>query len=231
MIMTDLRELKTLLDIDSGDTSEDKKINFLVTTASHWIEELLGRDFTYKTRTLPYRGYGTQKLVLRHRPVYPAPPTPYSALTVYVDDYANWGTSPNAFQNSPGASPLIYGKQYSLQIDQDDGSSRSAILWRINAYWPRPTQRQEGLLTPFKGPDPGSIQVTYTAGWTVDTLPDSFRMGTNLLVMKLLDICPLGQEISSESYEERSISRITSEKSKLLLQVQPFIRGWHNWVF
>lgn len=222
--------MKSILEIDPADTSEDKKLLFLVEWASAWIEEVLGRPLAYKTRTDYYQGSGTQKLQLRARPVYASPPAPYGALAVVVDEGGNFGAASGAFQG-PGAIPLVYGQDYTLRIDQADGGSRSGLLIRIGNYWPRPMVRQTGLLSPFVGDDTGSVQVTYTAGYTQDTLPAQLRAAVNLLVARMRYILPLGVELGSESYEDRSISVITSEKQGLLALVNPLIMSFRNWHF
>ena len=227
MLMTDLRELKKVLEIDNADTSEDSKLLFFIEHISNWMEEWCGRDFTYKSRTEFYKGSGTQKLLLRARPVYPAPSGSYSQLTVYEDEAGYFGTAPDAFSSDA----LTYGEDYTLDIDQDNGSSRSAILYRINGYWTRPWYRQRGLLSPFLGTDLGSYKVTYTAGYTVDTLPAVFREATNLGVARLRYVWPLGLPLSSESYEERSISVLGDVRGYMFSMVKDWIFTMKNWKF
>lgn len=236
--MTDLRELKSVLDIPSGDTSEDKNLLFFIEQASQWISELLNRDFTFKTRTQYYQGTGTQKLLLRNRPVYPNPAPPYSSIQIIYDENGFFGTASGSFGYTSGggqggsdgtAYTLVYGQDYALQIDQDDGGSRSAILWRLNDYWLKPLVRQTGLLSPFVGPDPGSYQVTYTGGFTVDTLPPVFRQACNLLVAKMRYVFPLGIELGNESYEERSIGTLAEKKNYMLGLVMPMLISYRNW--
>ena len=71
MLWTDIQELKSVLEIDPGNTSEDKKLLLVIEWASAWMEEILGRPgFGYKARTEFYSGTGTQTLLLRSRPVY-----------------------------------------------------------------------------------------------------------------------------------------------------------------
>ena len=230
MLASDLREIKAVLEIPTGDTSEDRKLMFFLEQCSNWFEEILNRDFSYKTRTQYYNGTGTQKLLLKNRPVYPSPPAPYLPISVQYDQFGFFGQSATAFNDST-TIPLVYGQDYTLWIDQDDGSSRSGILINCVDYWQKPSVRQVGLLSPFLGPDTGSYKIVYTAGHTVDTLPASFRMAMNMLIARMRYIMPLGIEFSGEGYEERAISFVTSEKTKLLALVMPLILPYRNWFF
>lgn len=172
-------------------------------------------------RTEYYDGTGTQKLLLRNRPI----PTP-TAVQVWTTQSGYWGSVTDSFSS---ADALTYGVDFAVRIDQPDGSSRSGILLRIGNYWERPTIRSRGLLSPYLGEGNGNIKVTYTGGYTVDTLPSPFRLACVLLVSRLRYIFPLGVELGSEGYEERSISVITSEKTKLLALVMPLLRNYRNW--
>lgn len=228
MLLTDLQELKTVLEVDPTDTSEDAKFLLYAEWASAWILEVLGRqDLSLQSRSEVYQGTGTQNLTLRNRPVFTTP-TPQ----VYIDESAHFGESsipPNG--PFPPSSMLNYGTDYELKIDQTNGSSRCGILVRIGNYWPRPQVRQSGLLSPFVGQDLGSIKVVYTAGFTIDTLPSQLRMAAVFLIARLRYVFPLGIELNSESYEDRSIGPVISDKQKLMALVWPLIAPYRNWKF
>lgn len=225
MIYTDIRELKSLMEIPTNDLSQDKNILWYAQWASNLIDTFMGRDLTYKSRTQYYNGTGTQRLLLKNRPVVPSPGSGYSTLTVYTDGSGYYGTGSDAFSDNA----LTYGSDYTLEIDQDDGSSRCGILVRINKFWERPFYRTGGLLSPFQWTAIGNIKVVYTAGWTVDTLPPQFRMAADLLVTRIAYIFPLGMELSSESYEERNISMNTERKDYLLALIKPLLTPFRNW--
>lgn len=221
----DLRELKTLMEIDPLDTTEDSKLNFLIDTAASWLEEWTNRPgFFYRQRTEIYSGTGTQKMLLRARPVFTTP-------TILINTDAalpgSFGSSPNAF-----GDPLVYGQDFYLQIDQDNGTSRSGILLNMrNGYWQRPTCRQWGLLSPFLGQAFGNYQVIYTAGYTVDTLPAVIRNAVALIVANLRYVWPLGLPLSSDSFEDRSISIGTDKKNYIFALVKPMLITFRNWSF
>ncbi len=222
-LYSDIRVLKSELSIDPANTQEDKLLSFFMVTASNWLEELLNRPgIFWKQRTEFYKGTGTQKLLLRSRPVYTTP-----TIQVFVDQGAYFGCAINSFDSTTSA--LTFGVDFALQIDQDDGSSRSAILWRMNDLWPRPQIRQQGYLAPFLTNDWGSVKVIYTAGYFVDNLPPIIREACNLIVARLRYVWPLGVELSSDSYEDRSIAVVNSEKSKLLALIKPMIYSFKNW--
>lgn len=222
-LLSDLTELKTLLEIHPLNTQEDKKLFFLMGLASDWIMELLNRPgLFYKSRTEIYNGNGTMKLPLRSRPVYKDP-----LPRVWFDTAANFGATSGAFGSS---TELVYGSDFCLQTDSDDDTkSRCGLLIRLGDGWYKPFYRQKGYLTPLQGSDTGSIRVTYTGGYTVDDLPTPLRGGCNFLVARMRYVWPLGVELNSDSYEERNIGVVTSEKEKLLTLVKPMIWTYRNW--
>ena len=232
-LYSDLAEIKRLLQIDPNDHAEDFTLNLYNGWVAEIFEEILDRPISYQIRTVVYPGTGTQKLNLRHRPVYPitapakASSIPFTALSVIVDDGANYGENSGAFTGTP----LTYGSDYCIRIDQDDGGSREAILYRVNDYWPRPFVRQQGSLSPFVGDDLGSVQVTSTAGYTVDTLPGTLRMAADWLITKLAYFFPLGMQLSSESYIDRSIGINENQRRYLIGSVKPMILFHKNWKF
>lgn len=237
MLYTSLQQLKIAMEMNPDDHSDDLRLAFINTWVSSWIEELLNRpNLSYAIRTEYYPGTGTQKLCLQSRPVYPAGtqaafplvPTPIDPIVV-TNQRGYYNEAPNAF-NDPPNTPLVYGQDFALMLDnQPDGSSRSGILVRIGNYWNRPWCRMQGRLSPFVGEAFGNIQVTYSGGFSYDTLPGTIQMAANLLAMKLRYLLPTGLEIGSESYEERSISVINSSKSYLLSTVRPMLYQYRNW--
>lgn len=222
--LTDLRELKKILEIPDTDTSEDVKLNFLIEMASVWIEEYLDRPLFYRTRTEYYRGSGRKKLLLRARPVFTTPP-----IEVYVDESGLYGSADDAFNAADTGK--VYGEDFALQIDQPDGSSRSGILLYTNGYWPMPGVRSQGMLSPYLGDSVGNVKVIYTAGFTIDALPAKLRLACITLIARLRHFFPLGLELNSESYEERSISWAADRKDYLLALVKPLLHTYRNWRF
>jgi len=216
-----LNELKRVLQIDVRNPAEDVQLNFFAEWASDLIQKYLDRDLEYKSRTEYYDGSGTVQLRLRERPVYQTP-----APVAYVDTNGYYAETSGAF--GP-ATQLTYGTDFFLKIDGDDGTSRCGILLRRTDWWPKSFSRYRGLLAPAVTPGYGCVKVTYTAGYTADTLPGQIRAACDLLVARLRYLFPLGMEVSSESYEERHVSLLAARKDYLLALVKPMIFQYRNW--
>lgn len=222
MLLSDLRELKTMLDIEQDDTIEDRKLLFLLGRASSWIEEVLGRKFGVAQRTEFYSGTGTQQLCLKNRPVFR---NANNVLKVWEDEGGFYGSPDGSFDDD--TSLLTYGTDYCLEFDQDDPTkSRSGILIRIGDFWPRPAVRERGLLSPYTGPAFGNVKVQYVAGYTPDTMPLLIRDACNGLVARMRNLYPVGAVLSSEGYEGRSLSYHVDDAKSFLMS--PVIRQLAN---
>jgi hypothetical protein len=213
VLYTDLTKLKTALGLPASDTTEDVRLQHVVALVSSWVEEILGRDLSAKSRT------NTPKLPLRNRPVLTTFAGAACLPRVWVDESAVAGANSADFGDG---TELTYGSDFYLDFDADadddgeDDASRSGLLIRRNNYWPRPGVRARGFLTTALGEGRGTIKVTYTAGYTENTLRA---------------ILPVGAEINSESYEDRSIGVSASQKEYLLALAKPLLLPWKNWSF
>ncbi len=225
MLYTDLLELKHILEIDLNDTQEDLKLAFLIEWASALIDQWLGfadvGGIDKQERAEFYGGTNTNKLVLNIRPAF-ADPVPQ----VFLDGQGGYGAISGSFGPE---TKLIYGDDFSLAIDKPDGSSQSAILYKKNGVWPRNLYRSAGLLASYTGPSPGTIRVVYTAGYTPDSIPSAFRVAGNFMVARLRYMMPLGMELNSEGYEERSIGVATDAKDYMLGVIKPLLWQYRNW--
>lgn len=220
-----LQELKQLIGVDYNNTSQDTKLYFLLSYATSWIEEFLNRKGLFVSeRTEFYNGTNSTRLLLRGRPVYSSPTPP----TVWVDRNGYWGASSGSFNSN---TQLTYGEDYALQLDQPDGTSRSAVLVKRKGVWEKNLAMETGWLSPFVVSSNGSIKVQYVAGYTTENMPASLRSAVNFLVMRFNYITPLGMELSSESFEERSISILGERKDYLMALVKPILGNYRNWNF
>jgi hypothetical protein len=222
MNLTDIHELKAILEITASDTSEDVRLNFYIEWATALIKEYLNRPLAYETRTEFYSGTGTQKLLLRARPVV------VTGLEVRVDNAGYYGAPDDSFGSG---SVLTFGDDYFLELDQSDGTSRSGILVRRSAVWERPFVRFRGLLSPLVGEAFGNVKVTYTGGWKPETIPPEVRQACCMLVAKLRYLYPLGVNLVSEHYEERHITIGSRSRNYLLSEVASLIRTHRNYKF
>jgi hypothetical protein len=226
-LFTDLHECKKFLELDPDDLSEDARINFLIEYASNWISDWLNRpELLYQQRTEYYDGRGTQKLGLNCRPVFYDANRP---ITVRIDMNGGYGQVPGSFTGNP----LTYGSDYFLKLDSGDDPalSRCGILIRNGGLWPRPYARTNPLLTPFMITGFGGIQVQYYGGYTVDTLPGVFRLACNMLVGRLRFVLPIGFQLGSDSYQEKSINISQGEKNYFLGHIVGMLQSYKNFNF
>ena len=221
-IYTDPIEAKRMLDIDPDDHSEDVKINFCNEWAANLIDEYLCRPVFKKSRTEYPRPTNTQKLCLQARPVFT---TPTIRCWVSPNNGGLYGQADDAFGDG---TELTFGDDFGLQIDQDDGTSRSGILIRANALWAKPIIRRAGYLYPYTTEGFGSIKVQYTGGYTIDSLPSAFRLAGDALIARLLFLFPIGFEQNSAAYEDMAVSLITERKGWLLSVVKPMLYSYLN---
>lgn len=222
-VLTDLIEAKRILEIDPLDTSEDAKLNLFIEYSGDLIQEFLGRELKLASRTEYYDGSGTAQIRLRSRPVYSTP-----AIQVWEDKTGYYGSEADDYADE---TKLTYGSEFFLKIDQSDGTSRSGLLIRRNAFWPKKDARQRGFLTPYVATGYGAVKVTYTGGYSVDSMPSQVRAACNLLVARLRALFPTGIEISSESYEERHISMVAARRDYLMALVKPMLFSMRSWSF
>lgn len=223
-LISDIVELKKELGIPAGDTSQDARLNYWIEQATDVIETFLDRKgLFYGTRTEYYSGTGTQKLLLKSRPVYVTDALP---IQLWEDRQGCWGQTDDPF---PDSTELDYGDDFVLADIDADGLSQTGILFRRNDYWNRPFVRQPGYLTPFLGAGTGNIKVTYTAGYKIDTLPPAFRLALSILVAQLRTIVPYGWALTSESYEERSVSYQLPSKLDMLAGIKSIMLPYRNW--
>lgn len=217
-----------MLEIDPEDTEEDKKLLFLISMASDWIEnDILDRPLFYKTTTEWYNGSGTQKLLLKRRPVYYP-----DQIVVYVNQTGYFGAPSGAFSSE---NTLVYGGDFCLYIDWPDSpngvASKNGILVRMGDFWQKPSIRAYGLLTPYLSQGFGNIQVTYTAGYTIDGLPNAIRMAMAYLIGRLRFLLPIGFELSGDAYEEKTVQINPQQKNYLLGELRTMLFPYRNWNF
>jgi hypothetical protein len=221
-MLSDLQEAKAILEIDADDPTEDVRLLIFLEWASQLIEaEILDRPLALKSRTEYYAGTGTQQLLLRSRPVFTTP-----TIEVSVDDSGLFGQVSGSFGSD---TALTWGDDFGLKIDTDDGSSKCGILVRNNALWERPSVRYRGLLSPSIGPAFGNIKVTYTAGYTVATMPAPVRAACLAIVATYRFIFPIGMPIGGDGYESATVNVLNEKKGYLTALAKPHLMAFKNW--
>ena len=204
--------MKVALNI-SG-TSEDTRIDLLLTAADRMIKQHVGRDLesgTYGASGTAidgsigdsgyYSGDGTINLILRQRPVT-------SVTSVYLDATGYFGDNPDgAFASG---TLLVAGTDYVLRWDGTlpgaaTRCSHVGIIKRIGGVWPEAWQYRRGSINPQAVDHIGNIKVTYVAGYT--TVPADLKYALALVVAKMrMSAIYGGQSPISESYEDYSYS-------------------------
>jgi len=224
-ILTDLVELKSQLEIDQRDTSEDGRLLLLAELASELIEKHLQRPLVKKERTEFRDGTNTRRLVMKARPIYTTP-----KIRVFWDNDGYYGEESNAFASN---TELTYGDDFVCQVDDDEeqGRGKSGILLRIGRVWEKPHLRSRGYVSPFRGPGFGNHKVIYTAGYGVDNLPVTIRMACNFLVARIRYLMPNMLELGSDSYEELSRNYVTQNQPYLMSLIKPMIFHHRNFHF
>ncbi len=155
----------------------------LVPQISALIEEYIGRKIKQAVYTEYHPGTGTALLTLRQRPV--------TAITsLYLDEAGVFGSE----------TLLVPEQDYSLRLDQPDGSSRSGVVVRIGGTWPRSVVHRGGLLSPQFGDGTECIKVTYTAGFA--TLPPDLQLAVTLMVPHIRQLDRKGALVQSESHAD-----------------------------
>lgn len=223
MILGDLVTLKSLLEIPDCVTTEDRRLLIFLQWATEWVEELCDRKFGYGQYTEYIDAKGTQRLLLRHRPARP------SGMQVWLDSASNFNAGDDPF---PDTSLLTYGTDYILEIDDVAKNwSKRGILYRINATWARRWTRSGPYLSAFHLDNPGTVKVTYNAGYAVDEMPANVRGAVLTLVAKMRNYFPLAMEIGGEGYEDRSLSYNLTDRNYLLTSVKDMLVNHRNWSF
>lgn len=213
--------VKLILGIASGDTSQDALLELLIDAATSAINDYVGYPLLEPDadpQAEYYSGNGYPELVLRRRPVQ-------SVTSVYVDGKAAWGQGTDPF---PAATLLTAGTDYALVRDEQAGNSKSmaGLLRRLNSAtgvgWPSGflmggTQSGRTLANWGRGRavwpvGEGNIKITYTAGYisltsTTFPVPPSVQQAAANLAIWLKKNAPNGGiPVASESLGKYSVS-------------------------
>jgi len=121
---------------------------------------------------------------------------------VWQDDAAYYGTVAGSFASS---TQLFEGSDFFARRDGDEqASSTSAILEKIDGIWDGQFRRDTGQLSVYQGGGQGNIKVTCWAGYTV--LPTDLELACIRAVARCRDSKWYGAVVTSESDEGQSHS-------------------------
>ena len=190
MALTDVATIKTQLGIT--DSSEDALLAQLLAQVESVIANETHRVFESATYTEYLHGNGTRKLVLGH--------TPVTSITAIYEDVEGWyGVPTDSFDS---ATLLVPGEDYVLDVN-DGTQSTTGIVWRINANWQNTTLVAHKAVAPQLDDQPGSIKVTYVAGYT--TIPKDLELAAINMVAALRKSAKLGKPIAGFSLDYFSV--------------------------
>lgn len=219
---SDLNELKTMLEINLDDRSEDVRLSFWLKMACAVLEQYTGPVFRME-RTEYHGGNGTPRLVLKCRPAYTNP-----IPRVWVDRAGKFGQASGSFA---AVTELKFGDDFVLWLDssKDDTRSDRAILLRSAGLWERVGVRKAGLLSPYEEENPGTIKVVYTGGYYAEDLPYDMILACVQTVSRIRFMMPLGLPLGSDSDKDGRNITIhigSNERNWLIGQVKHLL--WNH---
>lgn len=188
---TTLTKLKYHLGIPTTDTSEDNKLNQLITEVEASVLRYLRRgNFISEQKTEYYDGTGRETLVLRRRPVT-------AVAAVYRDSQGYGGQNPDGFAST---SILTAGSDYFIP-SLDENEQNGGILIAIGSGGFFVGDYENVGQWPVGR---GNIKVTYTAGY--NTIPDELTLAVNQMIAAIRAGTEKGGLIGSETFGEYSYS-------------------------
>lgn len=188
----DLPEYRALTSLTSADETRDKALQSILNEVNDALRKALRQPLESAEYTEYYDAPPTDRIPLKHWPVT-------EVETVKV-----------AAGSNGDPSKFIAGtawEQYTdwiLEVDQSDGSSRSAVLRSTRGFWgvsyTRPIRKQAARVNA----DYRAVQVVYTAGY--EQIPYSLKSAAMLMTSRLWMLRRTGQVIGSASLNGASYS-------------------------
>jgi hypothetical protein len=193
-INIDLLTTPTICQNQIGLAAQTPALPFLIQAASQLITQSCNRPFWLSTNAanpiVEYLGgSGDPYLPLGYWPVQ-------SIVSIYNDNAGFWGQTSGSFAS---ATLLNQGTDYALEVDSVEGTSKSAIVLRINGIWDSVYLRDGGMLASYGTNGQGNVQVTYRYGFT--SLPYDLQWAATLLVARML-LTNAGRLLNSVKFEE-----------------------------
>lgn len=173
-----------------------------------------------KKVTQYYNGNNQSAFQLKHRPVR-------SVSALYFDADGYYGQGTDAFSSD---DLLTAGTDYYLDIDQDDGTSRSGMVWKASGTWYGRVRSYQGMLLGRTVDGTGNIKATYTPGFL--TIPYPVRAAVNRMAISVFAKRASSGTFKTESLDFYSYTRMTAEEEAHELDsVKSLVAPYKAWTF
>lgn len=192
-------------------TADDLRLQGILDEASETVAAYCRRRFLQQTYTEYLGGTNAPNLLLKQAPIA------YGSVSVWLDPTGRFDDNPaGAFASS---TLLTLGTDYSMVWDGTLGDEseaadstkvcKSGLIRRISSVWPGAVRLDSGL-TGQMVPGSGNIKVTYTAGWTMATIPRAVAGAVCDVATTIERASPYGGLLNSESWQGYSYSLANS---------------------
>lgn len=185
---TTVSEFKNHAGIPLTDTALDGLLEQLVPQATSVIDGFIKRHLFATDYTEYYCGKGTNKLILKQRPI-----NTITSIHVRSDIFFGQGDA------VASGDLLTVGEDYAWEAN-------TGIIYRIGDVW-KDSSRPGDTLVLATEPGLGNIKVVYNAGYSESTLPKRVRYYANNLIVLMREAAKSGGVITSESLEYYSYSK------------------------
>ena len=126
--------------------------------------------------------------------------TPVTSITANYEDVEGWYGAPTDSFDRPRC---LCPERITSWTLNDGTQSATGIVWRINANWQNTTLVSHKAVAPQLDDQPGSIEVTYLAGYT--TIPKDLELAAINMVAALRKSAKLGKPIARFSLDYSSV--------------------------
>jgi hypothetical protein len=193
-MLINLTEVKTFLKKSLADTSEDALLKQIIGAVDAEAKKFFDRQIEQATYTDYYDGNNSRVLLLNEYPVT-------SVASVYEDTTAYWGSVTSSFGTT---TLLTSGIDYALALDGRNGVAEAGRIFKLTGVWSGRWDYRRGNLGATIKPMPGSIKVTYTAGYASGAIPQDIKLGLWQVCSQVRATIPKGYLLQSESLGEYS---------------------------
>ena len=201
-MLAELGDLKEFLGIADTTTSEDDKLEMILSGVDAAVKRYCNRDLESRTYSSElYSGHGHDILYLKQRPL-----TAVSSLKVAVGGYGGVGNS-DAFTAD---TAWTQNTDYILgSTDEDEHNMAEIIAIRTNF----PAGKR-------------NVQVTYTAGYT--TVPADIKLAVLQLCAAIRSTAKQGHTLQSERLGDYSYQILSTQNTPDLIDARRKLNHYRN---